>query len=486
MSGKPVIVWFTNDLRLCDNAALTRAAASGRPIVPVFVLDEHTPGDRVMGAASHWWLERSLKSLSASISASNGNLVLRRGETVQALQALIDETGAGAVYFSRNHAPWSGSLEQRVASMCEGKSVECKRFAGFLMHDPASTLTGGGGPYKVYSPFSRKCFATLSPREPYSVPARLSFSTDEIATDNLQAWALYTAIPDWAHQFESRWQPGEAGARDKLARFLEQPVQHYGTARNFPAEFATSRLSPHLHFGEVSPLQVWHACTHVMAASGARADEGGQVFLKEILWREFSYHLLHHWPELPSQPFKREFADFPWQSSSVLLQAWQQGQTGIPIVDAGMRELWATGWMHNRVRMIVASLLVKNLRIHWREGERWFWDTLVDADIGANAASWQWVSGCGADAAPYFRIFNPVLQGEKFDPDGTYVRKWVPELNDMHAKYIHKPWLAPESALTKAAVELGKSYPRPIVDLGKTRDAALDAYKTIRKSETAA
>ncbi|MGB5212158.1 MAG: deoxyribodipyrimidine photo-lyase, partial [Anderseniella sp.] len=288
-----------------------------------------------------------------------------------------------------------------------------------------------------------------------------------------------------AAKFPERWSPGEAGAHKKLKDFLENAVGAYDEARNLPDVKGTSRLSPHLHFGEISPLQCWAATSHAVAKASGNIDRGAHTFEKEILWREFSYHLLHYWPSLPTEPFKPEFANFPWLQDDGHLACWQQGQTGFPIVDAGMRELWATGWMHNRVRMIVASFLIKNLRLPWQAGEHWFWDTLVDADIGANSASWQWVAGCGADAAPYFRIFNPILQGEKFDKHGGYVRRWVPELAAMPDKFVHKPWQAPDEILKKAEVDLGTSYPRPIVDLGQTRDAALAAYKTIRNSEAA-
>ena len=482
MSDSPVIVWFTHDLRLGDNAALTAAAATGRPVLPVYILDDETPGDWAMGAASRWWLERSIKSLEQSIKEIGGRLYLRRGNSLDVLKQLAGEAAAGAIHFSRNHAPWSGKLEQHIAAWRKDNGIDCKRFAGYLLHDPQSIRTGAGDPYKVYTPFSRACFATEPFREPRPVPEDMQFWLGGISTDDVNDWRLYDGKPDWANEFGERWSPGEQGARDKLDRFIAEAAGDYKEARDLPRLFATSRLSPHLHFGEISPLQCWHAARHAMADGRRTIDEGGQTFLKELLWREFSYHLLHHWPDLMSKPFKAEFEDFPWSDDETALQAWQRGETGYPIVDAGMRELWATGWMHNRVRMITASFLIKHLLIPWQRGEAWFWDTLVDADIGSNSASWQWVAGCGADAAPYFRIFNPVLQGEKFDPDGAYVRRWVPELKDVPKAFVHKPWEAPALVLKDAGVVLGKTYPKPMVDHGKARDAALAAYQKIRKS----
>lgn len=482
MSDSPVIVWFTHDLRLADNAALTRAAATGRPILPVYILDDVTPGDWAMGGASRWWLEKSLGSLQTSIADRGGRLCLRRGNSIDVLKQLATETSPHAIYFSGNHAPWSDHLEQEIARWCKADGIECKRFAGYLLHDPETIRTGAGDPYKVYTPFSKACFATEPFREPRPVPEDMRFWLGGIAKDDIADWKLYEARPDWASAFDERWMPGEQGARDKLDRFISDAVGDYKDDRDRPDLFATSRLSPHLHFGEISPHQCWHATRHAMADGRRNIDRGAEHFLKELLWREFSYHLLHHWPDLMSEPFRPEFSDFPWSDDDEALKRWQRGDTGYPIVDAGMRELWATGWMHNRVRMIAASFLIKDLLVPWQRGEAWFWDTLVDADIGSNSASWQWVAGCGADAAPYFRIFNPVLQGEKFDPDGAYVRRWVPELKRLPNAFVHKPWEAPALVLKDAGVVLGKTYPKPMVDHGKARDAALAAYDRIRKS----
>ncbi len=485
MSGNPIIVWFTQDLRLSDNACLSAAIASGHPVLPVYVLDDATPGEFVMGGASRWWLHRSLACLAASLEALGGRLILRRGEAGGVLGDLVEETGAKAVYFSRGYAPWSGEQEKRIAAQCEADGIECRRFSGFLLHEPEAIRTGSDGPYKVYTPFSRNCLSRDITRKPRPAPEKIEFHDAQLAGDTLDDLDLYSGKPDWAADFPQRWTPGEAGAQEKLTQFLENAVGDYKEARDLPDRKGTSRLSAHLHFGEISPLQCWAAASHAAASARGSIDRGAHTFEKEILWREFSYHLLYHWPDLPTEPFKPEFADFPWLRDDEKLACWRKGETGFPIVDAGMRELWATGWMHNRVRMVVASFLVKNLRIPWQVGEQWFWDTLVDADIGSNSAGWQWVAGCGADAAPYFRIFNPVLQGEKFDKHGGYIRRWVPELSGLPDKFIHKPWQAPAETLSGANVDLGTTYPRPIVDLGKTRDAALAAYKTIKKPDAA-
>ena len=469
----PVILWLRQDLRLADHAALTAASAAG-PLLVLYVLDDETPGDWRMGGASRWWLHRSLESLSRKVP-----IVLRRGAADKVIADLLDQTGASAVHFTRDYAPWSGALEQRVKAVCEARGASCHRHKGFLLHEPESIRNGQGEPYKVYTPFSKACFAAGEPRPPRPAP-ELRLWSGSISSDRLDDWNLLPAKPDWARGFEPLWSPGEDGARDRLSRFLDDGLEHYADGRDRPDRDVTSRLSPHLHFGEISPIQVWHAVRAAQLRAGGRLDRAAEKFLKEVLWREFSYHLLHRWPTLPDKPFRPEFSGFPWAEDPEGLKRWQKGLTGYPIVDAGMRELWTTGIMHNRVRMIAASFLIKDLLVPWQEGERWFWDTLVDADIGNNAASWQWVAGCGADAAPYFRIFNPVLQGEKFDPEGAYVRTWVPELAGMPTQWIHKPWEAPADVLRGAGVVLGNTYPHPIVDHGLARDRALAAFQEIK------
>ena len=461
---RPTIVWLRQDLRLSDHAAFTAAAAKGE-VIPLFILDDETPGNWRWGGASRWWLHHSLASLQKSVP-----LILRRGHADEVLREVLLESGAVSLHFTRDYAPWSGALEQRAKALCDDLNIECHRHAGFLLHEPESIRNGSGGPYKVYTPFSRACIAKGEPRVPKPVPT-VKWAKHDLHSDVLSSWQLLPTQPNWSTGFETAWQPGEQGAQAALGRFLDEALQHYAEGRDRPDKPFTSRLSPHLHWGEISPHQVWHAISNAMAQAQGRLDAGGEKFLKEILWREFAYHLLHHWPEFPAKSFRPEFEDFPWIKDDAALRRWQHGQTGYPIVDAGMRELWATGIMHNRVRMIAASFLIKHLQIDWREGQHWFWDTLVDADIANNAAGWQWVAGCGADASPYYRIFNPILQGAKFDPEGAYVKFWVPELKDVPVEFIHAPWEMPSPP---------KNYPAPMVDHAKARARAMAAFAQIK------
>lgn len=478
---RPVIFWFRRDLRLADNPALLAAVATGAPLVAVYVLDEETAGMRPPGEAARWWLERSLAALARALGEKGLRLVLRRGKEAGVLSGLIAETGADALHFMRDPTPAGARIEQAVRKEAEAAGAECHRHRGFLLFEPEEIRTGGGEAYKVFTPFSRVCLAREPERRPKPAPARLTGFDACVASDRLEDWRLYPGLPDWAAGFAEHWTPGEAGARAALRRFLDEALPDYAAGRDRPDLRGTSRLSPHLAFGEASPLQCWHAARAAMEEAGGRADRGGGTFLKELLWREFCAHLLHAFPDLPEEPFRPEFRDFPWKRDAKALAAWRRGMTGYPIVDAGMRELWATGWMHNRVRMIVASFLVKHLLQPWQDGEAWFWDTLVDADLASNTANWQWVAGSGADAAPYFRIFNPVLQGEKFDPEGRYVRRWAPEVAGLPDTFVHKPWRAPGNVLEAAGVVLGQTYPRPAIGLDAGRDRALEAWRAIRK-----
>ncbi len=476
MPDNPALVWFRNDLRVTDNAALRAAAGSGRRLVALYVLDDAAPAERAPGAASRWWLKQSLEALAADLGAMGTELVLRRGPAEEAICAVIQKTDAASLHFSRSYTPWGEALEERVKARAEALGATCHRYRGFLLFEPEEIRTGAGEPFRVFTPFARACRRLGLSCVPQDRPARLQGHPQEIAGDRLDDWPLYDARPDWAQGFAARWTPGEAGAQARLRHFVDSVLTDYAEGRDRPDLKMTSRLSPHLHFGEVSPLQVWHAVTAAMAQAGGRADRAGEKFLSEVLWREFSYALLFQLPTLHDEPFRQEFSKLAWRNDSAGLVAWQRGATGIPIVDAGMRELWAMGWMHNRVRMITASFLTKNLLIDWREGEHWFWDTLVDADAASNAAGWQWVAGTGADAAPYFRIFNPVTQGERFDPDGAYVRCFVPELAEVPTRFIHRPWEAPPDVLAAAGVRLGDNYPRALVDLKASRQRALAAY----------
>lgn len=455
---KPVIVWFRQDLRLADNPALRAAAASGAPLICLFVLDDHAPGDWTWGGASRWWLHHSLASLDKSLG---GKLVLRRGDGAKIVKSLAKDTGADTVMWNRCYEPFAVERDTALKAALTEAGVTVQSFNGALLHEPWALKTKTGDkPFRVFTPFW-KSMRALDVAKPLPAPDKLRHH--RIESDTLKDWKLLPSRPDWSKGFD--WTPGEKAAQDALYDFLDD-VGAYGTARDLPDRDGTSRLSPHLHWGEISPRQIWHV---VQARSHSH---GSETFLKELGWREFCAQLLFHNPELPTQPLDQRFAKFPWRNSQKDFDAWTKGQTGIPIVDAGMRQLWQTGWMHNRVRMIVASLLIKHLGIHWREGEKWFWDTLVDADLASNSANWQWVAGCGADAAPFFRIFNPVLQGKKFDPKGVYVRRFVPELKDVPDRFVHEPWDAPQSPA---------NYPKPIVDLAAGRMRALQAFRALKQ-----
>ena len=479
--GETSIVWLRNDLRVRDNPALGAAASRGGPVIAVYILDEHTQGLRPLGGASRWWLHGSLEKLSADLDDLNIPLVLRRGQAGRELEDLVQVSGAGALFWNRRYDAPGIACDTAIKSAVKARGLDVQSCNGTLLTDPWTVQTGQGGPYKVFTPFWR---ALQAKADIFGLPAAAPQKCPPVSarpeSDDIKGWTLRPTSPDWAGGLRDSWQPGEAGARTALDRFLDVSVDGYGDNRDRPDMAGTSLLSPHLRFGEISPRTVWHAVQHRIA-SVPEHEGDAMKFLSEIAWREFAYHLLFHFPTLPDENFNANFDAFPWREPNEDLTAWQKGLTGYPIVDAGMRELWHTGYMHNRVRMIVASFLTKHLRIHWRHGEYWFWDTLVDADTASNASNWQWVAGSGADAAPYFRIFNPILQGEKFDPEGAYVRRWVPELADMPAKHIHKPWQASSDVLDQAGITLGETYPRPIVDHAKARQAALDAYGSLKR-----
>lgn len=464
MNTPPVLFWFRQDLRLRDNPALQAAAelsaASNAPLIPLFILDDESAGPWKHGSASRWWLHHSLKSLSNSLNRHGFDLVLRRGRAGRVLKDLIEETGANALFWNRCYEPWRMARDEHIETHFRSMGLRAESFKSGLLFDPPEIRTKTGGPFRVFTPFYRACLAAPPPRVPLpTLPKDAKPKGGTAQSLSLDELCLLPRIR-WDEQFPEHWTPGEAGAQARLESFLSG-APDYGAMRDRPDRDGTSRLSPHLHWGEISPFQVWHAV-------GDRSDS----FLRELIWREFTHHLLFHNRFMPEEPLQPKFKAFPWKEDASALERWQKGLTGIPIVDAGMRQLWATGWMHNRVRMIAGSFLVKNLRLHWHHGQAWFWDCLVDADLANNSGGWQWIAGCGADAAPYFRIFNPVLQGEKFDPDGEYVRLWVPELGDMPAKYIHNPWAAPEKFRPPAA-----AYPAPIVDLASSRMKALECYK---------
>lgn len=472
----PIIVWFRSDLRLRDNGALTAAAEAGQPIVCLFVLDDTGASGRPLGGARRWWLHHSLAALQRGLDDLGVPLVLRRGDPRAVLDDIIEQTGSGSVLWNRRYDPEAIALDSEIKASLGERGLTVASFAGALMHEPTKLKTGSGGFYKVYSPFWRAFVAEGEPKEPVAAPKSLTACDKELDSDDLGDWALLPTKPDWSGGLAEAWTPGEIGAQQQLKAFCDEALADYARQRDLPAIDGTSRLSPHLAFGEITPADIWHTAAHTDSVPEKQLEK----FHKELVWREFSYHLLVNFPNLGGENFNGDFDAFPWDGTDAQLRAWQRGLTGYPIVDAGMRQLWQTGWMHNRVRMVVASFLIKHLMTDWRKGEDWFWDTLVDADPASNTASWQWVAGSGADAAPYFRVFNPILQGEKFDPDGDYVRTYVPELAGLPNKYVHKPWEAPEKVLEKSNVSLGSTYPAPIVDHQQARNRALDAYQTMK------
>jgi deoxyribodipyrimidine photo-lyase len=447
---QPVLLWFRRNLRLSDNAALNAAVESGRPVIPVYIEDSQ---DR--GGASRWWLHHSLSSLDRDLRQLGSSLLIRSGEPQKILAELAVQTGARALYYARRYEPQSRRQEEDIAtSLADG--VEIEAFDDSFLHSPETVLTQGGTPYRVFTAFWKEASGRGEPGFPDAAPESLRAPDQLPESMPLGELGLLTVTAERASRYAETWTPGEAGGLQRLDD-IESILSDYASLRDRPDHDATSRLSPHLCFGEVSVRQLWHTARQLEMSS--QSAKGGEAWRRQLYWRDFSSYMLFHFPSLPSKPLREEFEHFPWSSDEALLQTWQRGMTGYPIVDAGMRQLRETGWMHNRVRMIVASFLVKDLFVPWQAGADWFLDTLVDADLANNSASWQWVAGCGADAAPYFRIFNPTLQGEKFDPNGRYVRQWVPDVAE-------------------------SSYPRPIVDHGEARKAALEAYQRIKGIRT--
>jgi deoxyribodipyrimidine photo-lyase len=477
MTTPKTLVWFRQDLRLRDNPALVAAARDGS-VLPVYILDDDNAADRAMGSASRWWLHQSLAALDASL---DGKLWLLKGDPLTLIPKLLQEHKIGAIQWNRCYEPWRVQRDRKLKQQLQDDGVEVSSHNGSLLFEPWEGLKKDGTPYKVFTPFYRNAAAKLTPvAEAQRKPASLELAPCKQNKDKLDALGL---MPDsnWYDSIARQWTPGEEGAHRRLQNFINSGLEDYRKGRDFPARSSVSFLSPHLHFGEVSPRQAWHAVQRQSGESGLTNNI--EHFQSELGWREFSYSLLYHFPELVRDNMNTQFNDFPWRHSQNDLDAWQRGETGFPLVDAGMRQLWETGYMHNRVRMVVGSFLVKNLMHHWHAGERWFWDTLVDADLANNVSGWQWIAGCGADAAPYFRIFNPITQSEKFDPDGEYIRRFVPELAELPNKLLHDPGNAPPLELEAAGIKLGKTYPEPIVDLKESRQRALDAYQKMRKGD---
>ena len=473
----PVIVWFRRDLRLADNPAIHAAVQSGRPVIPLYILDE-TPGLRAPGAASLWWLDKSLRALRTDLEARGSKLILRRGVAADIVTALAAETGAADVIWNRLYGPTTRARDADLKTGLKAAGHVASSHNAALLLEPWEVVNKSGDPFRVFTPFWRTARSQIPAFTLHKAPETLVAPPKWPTSDDLDGWALHPTHPDWSVGFKD-WTPGEAGAHARFDAFLEEGLMTYASARDWPAQPGTSRLSPHLHFGEIGPRQLLRAVEGLAHRSPAKARDA-EKFTSELGWREFSYSLLFHTPDLARDNIKPAFDRFPWITDEAALAAWRRGQTGYPLVDAGMRELWATGYMHNRVRMVVASFLIKHLLLDWRVGEAWFWDTLVDADPANNPASWQWVAGAGADARPFFRIYNPMEQGRKFDPEGIYTRRWVPEVARLPDEHLHEPWSAPTEVLRSAGVTLGRTYPRPIVDHKVARERALAALKTLK------
>ena len=472
MSKNIFIHWFRKDLRLADNPALTQAAHSG-VVLPVYIFDQVHGEDNLPGGASRWWLHHSLKALNESLQ---NKLNFFLGDPLKILQELSEKHEISGIFWNRCYEPWVMERDASIKTYFRDQGKVVESFNGSLLWEPMMVLKQDGTPYRVFTPFYRKgCLNAPPPREPLPIPSNMNLFKSE-SSKSLESLELLPKIR-WDTKMEYHWNISEAGGHERMQEFFKKGLLHYKEGRNFPAKTHVSRLSPFLHLGQISPNQAWYGS--IEKHSGKNLDH----FLSELGWREFSYSLLYHFPDLPSKNLQKRFDTFPWNDDSNRLERWKKGQTGYPIVDAGMRELWQTGYIHNRVRMIVGSFLVKNLLLHWHHGERWFWDCLVDADLANNSASWQWVAGCGADAAPYFRIFNPVTQGQKFDPDGIYTKHYLPELKNLPEKYLFSPWEAPTEILKNAGIRLGFDYPHPVVPIKDSREKALEAFRMLPKAK---
>ena len=475
----PTIVWFRNDLRLEDNPALHAACEREAPILPIFVLETDN-GLRPLGAASRWWLHHSLAALAGALKKAGAELLFYGGEASTIVPALVKESGAGALVFNRRYGKSGRDLDEVIGKAVEKAGCAVESFNGRLLNEPWQVETKGGGPYGVFTPYWKSVKAKGLPDGTLPKHGKLQGATSPAAPkgSTLDGLGLLPSKVNWAEGWDETWTPGEAGAASRLSEFLEDHLKDYRSERNTLASRGTSHLSPHLRFGEISPRQIVAAVKEETTKASA---EDAESFLSEIVWREFDYHNLYYHPDVAETNLHDKYDGMAWETpKKAELDAWKKGRTGFPVVDAGMRELWRTGFMHNRVRMITASFLIKDLLCDWRVGEKWFWDCLCDADPANNTMNWQWVAGSGADASPFFRVFNPVTQGERYDPDGDYIRRWVPELAKLSKKAIHAPWEASEAELKEAGVALGKTYPSPMLDHKTARDRALAAYKKIK------
>lgn len=478
-SLSPVLLWFRYDLRLQDNPALEAAVSSGRPIIPIYIWSPAEESPWEPQGAQRWWLHRALESLQEDLQKRSLELIFRQGAAGKELHSLVEDTGAEVVYWNRRYEPAFVERDTQVKKSLQKAGVEVESFNGSLLFEPWKVSTGSGNPYKVYTPFWKNVKDRSVQRPEESDLTNLQNRGPEKWPSSLRLGA-FNLLPEarWYEKLESVWTPSELSARQRLQQFIKEDLEDYTDNRNFPSVSGTSGLSPYLHFGHISPRQIWWT----VKDSGKASGKGGTTFLKEIVWREFAYHVLFHFPDTPESPLRAEFKEFPWDKDSEVLKRWQEGRTGYPLVDAGMRQLYEEGWMHNRVRMVVASLLVKHLLQPWQEGARWFWYTLVDGDLASNTLGWQWAGGCGADAAPYFRIFNPMTQSEKFDAEGDYIRRYVPELSKLEAPHIHTPWEASDSVLEAAGIRLGEDYPNPIIEHKAGRERALKAFEAVKKN----
>lgn len=480
---KSAIVWFRQDLRLTDNPALAAALQNNHQVIPVYCFTLDESGDWPPGEASRWWLHHSLTSLANDIKNCGSKLIIRNGPSLKALLELVKISGAISVYCNALYEPAHIARDKIVREALQKIGVTFNYYHGNLLLPPSQVTNQSGLPYRVYTPFYRFYVKNGFDTQLASRPRRLPAVTAQLKSLSVTSLKLLPPIA-WYKEFKNCWQPGEDGALSNLKLFCNNDLADYPETRDIPSIDGTSRLSPHLHFGEISPRQViavLNKIAHTSKLTGV--SRGRDTVVRQIIWRDFAHHILVHFPHTTGKPFLESFSKFPWKrSDKKFLTAWQKGNTGIPLIDAGMRQLWKTGTMHNRVRMIVASLLAKNANLHWINGARWFWDTLVDADLANNSMNWQWVAGCGVDAAPYFRIFNPVTQGKKFDPDGDYVKKWIPELAGFPKRYIHEPWNAPDKLQQETGIIIGKDYPKPVIDISETRKQALSHYNDLRQA----
>jgi len=471
------IYWLRRDFRLRDNPALNYVVKNSEKLVVVYI-DDPSSQSWSDGGATKWYLHHSLLSFQRDLKDKGLSLVIRKGEALKELKKLVKETSASNLVWNRLYEPELVERDKSIKAFFKSKKVEVNSFKSCVLLEPWECFNKSDKPYKVFTPFWREFQKRYNHKGTLSVPKNFPKSLSKVESLKISDLNLLPEI-DWDEGFSEYWNPGEANAKKEAQSFIKRSANEYSDNRNIPSIDGTSMLSAALHFGEISPNQVWSLVLRGIS-KGEVGEREGEVFLRQLGWRDFAHQLLFNFPYSSDKPLNKEYSLFPWSKNKKYLKAWQKGETGIPIVDAGMRQLWHTGWMHNRVRMIVGSFLVKNLLQPWQEGADWFWDTLVDADLPNNSMGWQWVAGSGADAAPYFRVFNPVLQGQRFDKEGEYVRKWVPELSEVPKKWIHNVWDAPEKVLAEADVILGESYPKPIVDLKKSRNAALDAYREFK------